>query len=113
MRYVLAQATVAGFFWVVCAAAQLAATMLLARIPVEAAYAQYLLAYRPMWVIGICLLGSFAMVLLLSHCMLLPNAGGALSVYLILAPVLLIVQPMLPQVLSWDQPVSADAGSGR
>jgi len=86
LRYLLAQATVALLAWLFCAAVQIGLTFLVVPGAVAGHDATYLLGYRPGWVIGTCFLGAFLMVFAaFTVALLLPNAAGALAVYLVLA----------------------------
>lgn len=115
-RYMLAQATVALFAWLFCAVVQICLTFLVVPGAVVNYDNVYLLGYRPGWVIVTCLLGAFLMVLAaFTVALLLPNAAGALAVYLVLALGLVLAGQLTPFV-GWidpSEPMLALAGTGR
>ncbi|GAA5124286.1 hypothetical protein [Haloechinothrix salitolerans] len=105
-RYFLAQAVVVLTVWLFCAAAQIAVTFIVTPMATEPTLG-YLLDYRPGWVIGVLLLGSLSAVMTaLIVSMLIPNAAGALAVYVGVVPVLTIVSGVLPEVFIWIDPLA-------
>lgn len=105
-RYFLAQATVVLTVWVAIAAIQIAITFIIMPIAV-APEAGYLLDYRPGWVIGVILVGSFLTIMTaLIVSMLVPNAAGALAVYFGAVPAMLILSGVASTIFIWLDPLA-------
>jgi hypothetical protein len=110
MRYFLAQATVVLLLWIVAAAVQAVASLLVAPWAVSAAGAGYLLGYRVGWVVAVCALGSLLTILVaLTVAMLVPNAAGALAIYFVTVPVMLTISRLAPEVFIWVDPSTPTA----
>jgi hypothetical protein len=105
LRYLLAQSTVALFVWIFTAVVATGLYSLLAPRTIQNADTQSLLALRPGLLIASGIVASLIAVLwALVIALLVPNAAGALAIYLISVPVLLVVQGLLPKVVSWFDP---------
>ena len=112
-RYFMAQATVVMILWAGSAILQLTTALLIAPSAVTGAGATYLLSYRIGWVIGVSLLGTLLAVLVaLTVSMLLPNAAGALAVYMVGVLALWILGSTQPKVFIWLDPLAAAESLG-
>ncbi len=105
-RYFLAQATVVLTLWVFCAGAQIAIAFIVTPMAADPT-AGYLLDYRPGWVIGVIALGSLSAIMTaLIVSMLVPNAAGALAIYIGVVPIMIILAGVAPEVFIWVDPLA-------
>lgn len=106
-RYFLAQSIVVLLLWLVCAVLQITAFLVTSPIAVPGHGNGYLLDQRYGWVIGVGLLGSLLTIsVALVVAMLLPNAAGALAVYCVVVPALMIFIGLTPEVVVWLDPLT-------
>jgi hypothetical protein len=106
-RYFLAQSTVVFALWLFCATVQIAITFIVTPIAAEPS-SGYLLDHRPGWVIGVIVLGSsLAIMTALIVSMLVPNAAGALAIYVGVIPLMMIFSGVAPKVFIWIDPLAS------
>ncbi|ANZ36961.1 hypothetical protein BBK82_13645 [Lentzea guizhouensis] len=106
MRYFLAQGTVLAGVWLLCSAFTFILFPLLIKTAATGLNHNYLLGMRPRWVLGVTLLAT-ALVLLtaLIVSLLVPNTGGALTVFFIVVPLLALARFSLPEVFGLIYPL--------
>jgi hypothetical protein len=105
LRYLAAQSTVAVLVWIFYSIVAVVLFSLLTPPVIASADLQSLLGIRP----GMVILAGAAAALIavawaLVIALLVPNAAGALAIYLISVPALNVVQGLLPKVVSWVNP---------
>ena len=106
MRYFLAQGTVLAGVWLLCSLFTFLLFPLLIKTAATGLNHNYLLGMRPGWVLGVTLLAT-ALVLLtaLIVSLLVPNTGGALTVFFIVVPLLAVARLSLPEVFGLIYPL--------
>jgi len=106
MRYFLAQGTVLAGVWLLCSLFTFILFPLLIKTAATGLNHNYLLGMRPGWVLGVTLLAT-ALVLLtaLIVSLLVPNTGGALTVFFIVVPLLALARLSLPEVFGLIYPL--------
>ncbi|MET9227519.1 hypothetical protein [Lentzea sp. NPDC003310] len=108
MRYFLAQGTVLLVVWLVCTLISFALFPALMKIAADGIHHNYLLGLRLGWVLGVTMLAT-ALVLLtaLVVSLLVPNTGGALTVFFVVVPILMVARLSLPEVFGLIYPLEA------
>jgi hypothetical protein len=108
MRYFLAQGTVLAAVWLVCTLVTFILFPVLIKTTANGLNHNYLLGMRPGWVLGVTMLAT-ALVLLtaLIISLLVPNTGGALTVFFIVVPILMVARLALPEVFGLIYPLEA------
>lgn len=106
MRYFLAQGTVLAGVWLVCSLVTFMLFPVLIKTAANNLNHNYLLGIRPGWVLGVTML-STALVLLtaLIVSLLVPNTGGALTVFFVAVPLLALARAILPEVFGLIYPL--------
>lgn len=107
VRYLLAQTLVAAIVWLVLAVLQTVCVLITAPISAHHAGTVSLLGERVGWVVGLCLLGTFAATAVALVCaMLLPNSVAAIALYVVSVPVVSGLGVVAPQVFRWIDPLT-------
>ncbi|MBP2474982.1 hypothetical protein JOF53_003854 [Crossiella equi] len=108
MRYLLAQGTVLAGVWLVCTLFTFIVFPQLIKLTAGNINHNYLLGMRPGWVLGVIALAT-AQVLLtaLIVSLLVPNTGGALTVFFIVVPLLAVARLSLPEVFGFIYPLES------
>ncbi|MGW6445487.1 hypothetical protein [Lentzea sp. NPDC055074] len=108
MRYFLAQGTVLATVWLACSLVTFVLFPLLIKSAANGNNHNYLLGMRLGWVLGVTMLAT-ALVLLtaLIVSLLVPNTGGALTVFFIVVPILMLARMALPEVFGLIYPLEA------
>lgn len=106
MRYFPAQGTVLAGVWLVCTLFTFIPIPILIKTTAHGNNHNYLLGMRLGWVLGVTMLAT-ALVLLtaLIVSLLVPNAGGALTVFFIVVPMLAVARLSLPEVFGLIYPL--------
>jgi hypothetical protein len=105
LRYMAAQSTVAFGLWILYALIALLLYSLLAPPAIENRDVQSLLGLRPGTVIATAVVGALvAVAWALIIGLLLPNAAGALAIYLVSVVVLTSLAGLVPNVAAWVSP---------
>jgi hypothetical protein len=105
LRYLAAQSTIAIGVWIFYSVVAVVLLSLLSPPVIAAADLRSLLGIRPGLVIltgAVAALIAVAWALVIA--LLVPNAAGALAIYLISVPALNVLQGLLPNVVSWLNP---------
>lgn len=106
MRYFLAQGTVLVGVWLVCTLFTFALFPILIKTAANNINHNYLIGMRLGWVLGVAMLAT-ALVLLtaLIVSLLVPNTGGALTVFFVAVPLLAVARLSLPEVFGLIYPL--------